>query len=343
MMNILIIDEGSPGHLSQSLGVVSVLEEEGVDCSVEIIRFRYRLKGVFRPLMRFVMNSLPARLYTRLLPMCGELDERAIARTPDVIISSGGKSIFASYVLKHRYQCKSIFVGIPDPYPDRWFDLIVSPVKKPFFVPYVVTGMIPNSMTPEVIKRDGAEYWRDRDLPKRTWALFIGGNSKSHHYTEEEWDALLIHMVTLSQRYGIKWLVTTSRRTPLSVEERLATMSRSDVIEELVLYNREPKKVLKPFLYAAERIFVTQDSLTMASEAYNSQKPVTLLTPMSLKIKKGSDFEKVIDTFSSLPGVDKVPMVKLDTYLPRHAQKSNCPEREWGRRLKEILLTSNAL
>ena len=133
-MNILLIDEGSPGHRTQSEGIVALLQRHGVEVNLEQIRFHYKLRGIFRPLMRWLIPYVSSSMRERLLKKCGYLDHEPVKR-PDLIISSGGKSVYASFVLKHRFQAKNIFVGIPDPFPENWFDLIITPVERSFTVP----------------------------------------------------------------------------------------------------------------------------------------------------------------------------------------------------------------
>jgi len=335
---ILIIDEGSPGHLSQSLGVVSQINKEGIEVYTKTLKFHYTLKGFLRPLMRLAMNYLPSFSYEILLKLCGMMDDIDLPFTPDLIISSGGKSIFASYVLKHRYKCKNIFVGIPHPYSDKWFDLIISPIDKKFDISYIVTGVVPNEINPDTIREAGEKYWH-KELSQKCWSLFIGGDSKSHCYSRDEWKILIDSIDFLSKKYNIKWLITTSRRTPHYVEDMLEVMLSKDNIIELVIYNKNPKKVLKPFLYASEHIFVTQDSLTMASEAYNSKRPITLLVPNILHIKKGSDFEKIISTFVSLPNVDRIDIRKFKEFSPKKLD-SDTYIYPWGEKLKEYLISN---
>lgn len=312
-LNILLIDEGSPGHRTQSEGIVDLLQRHNINVVVEHIRFYYKLRGIFRPLFRWLIQYSSSNMRERLLKWCGYLDHEPI-NIPVLIISSGGKSVYASFVLKHRFGAKNIFVGIPDPFPEDWFDLIVSPVKRNFKVPNVISGLIPNTVTPETIALAGNKYW-NKDKPTcPCWALLIGGNSKSHRFSQSDWKGLIKGINSLAEQNGICWLITTSRRTPTHVEALLEEYLDRRYIVDLVLYNREPRKVLKPFLSIARHVFVSQDSLTMASEALSSNRSVTLLAPETLKVQPGSYFAEMIKMFPTLPGVTHIPMEKLADY-----------------------------
>ncbi len=314
-LQILLLDEGSPGHRTQSEGIVDLLQRQGVEVGLEQIRVHNRLPGLLRAPMRRLLGVRWRWLNERLLPLCATL-EREPQQVPDLIISSGGKSAFASLVLKRRFGCRSVFVGVPDPFPETWFDLLIPPVQRAFRVPALVTGLIPNRVTPAAVAQAGAEYWRAGLPPSPCWALLIGGNSKSHHFSMADWQGLVDGINTLSQTLGIRWLITTSRRTPAAVEQLLEQAVLPSHRVELVLYNREPKRVMQPFLAAAERVLVSQDSLTMASEALCSGRPVTLLAPELLKVESGSFFAEMIERFPELPGVERTPMAALAAYRP---------------------------
>lgn len=318
-LNILILDEGSPGHHTQSEGIVDLLRRHDIEIVVEHIRFYYKLRGIFRPLIRSLMQYASSNIQEWLLKRCGYLDHEPIHK-PDLIISSGGKSVYASFVLKHRFEAKNIFVGIPDPFPEKWFDLIITPVARNFTVPHVISGLIPNTVTPDSIASAGEEYWGNGKPTCPCWVLLIGGNSKSHRFSQSDWNGLIKGVNSLAEQNGICWLVTTSRRTPTEVETLLEEHLDRRYLFDLVLYNREPRKVLKPFLSVAERVFVSQDSLTMASEALSSGSPVTLLAPETLKVEQGSYFSEIIQMFPTLPGVTRIAMKKLVDYTIPAAQ-----------------------
>ena len=236
---------------------------------------------------------------------------------PDLIISSGGKSAFASYIFKRLYRRPNIFVGVPEPFPDTWFDLIISPVARKFSTSSLISGIIPNTVTTAKIDDAGASYWGAEGPNERYWTLMIGGPSKSHKYRDEDWAGLIAGVNYLARTQGVKWLISTSRRTPEAVEAMLAEQVDAAAVKELVLFNRMAKKVLLPFLYASERVFVTQDSLTMASEALNSGKPVTLLAPESVDVKEGSFFAELVNSFPKMSNVSRQMMVELVTFTAK--------------------------
>ena len=321
-INILIIDENTPGHTVQAHSIANLIQNNNYEnTNIECISFHYKLRGIFRPLIRFILKLFKnnTKLQQYILKICGTLKSKP-KNIPHLIISSGGKSICASFILKCAYNAKNIYVGIPDPYPEQLFDFIVSPIDRNFTVPYIKTGIIPNTIDIKQIQYIGKDYWKDNLIKNDCWALMIGGNSKSHHYTLEDWNGLIQGIEQLSKIHNIKWLITTSRRTPIEIEELLDTKLNRCYTVELVLYNRNPKKVIKPFLYKAKKVFVTQDSLTMASEALCSGKPVVLIYPNKVSLKDGTYFKQMIMTFSNLTGVERTAMKKLALFEPLYTK-----------------------
>lgn len=310
-MKVVVIDEGSPGHTAQSQGIVELLQRHGLSIEIISLTVHNRLPGLLRPIFRFLVSVSPTALNYLWFWLCyGPLDKVH----GDLIVSSGGKSAMASRILKQRWNARSIFVGVPNPFSDRWFDLIISPVHGDFLVPSIVTGVIPNRVTADSVLQAAKKYWPHGSPDGKLWAILIGGNSRSHQYSVEDWRGIVEGINTIG-RQGVRWLITTSRRTPPYVETLLADYLDDTVVEKCVLYNQHPEKVVQPYLAIAERIVVTQDSLTMASEALCSGKPVTLLTPSVLLVEQDSFFAKTLENFGDLDGVKRLPAIELSQSL----------------------------
>ncbi|MFP8968607.1 ELM1/GtrOC1 family putative glycosyltransferase [Pokkaliibacter sp. CJK22405] len=318
-MQLAIIDEGTPGHRTQSEGIAALLERAGVEVNVSRISVENHLPGFLRSPMRALMSLPSPWLCRMLLPFCSRVE---LARErPDVLICSGGKSAFAARALSLYWRVPVIFVGVPEPFPDHWFSLIISPVERTFAVPSLVSGIIPTPVTPEKTAAAAKNLFpvgvsASGVSAGECWAVLIGGNSKSHHYSEADWRAMVAGINTLGHQLGIRWLITTSRRTPSDIEGLLEDELDEALVEKLVLFRQQPEKVVMGYLGQASRVLVTQDSLTMASEALASGKPVTLLQPEKLVVQPGSFFADMIERFPQLDGVEAVGMQQLGEYRP---------------------------
>jgi mitochondrial fission protein ELM1 len=124
------------------------------------------------------------------------------------------------------------------------------------------------------------------------YALLIGGDGSGYRYDEEDIDRLIAFVNSSSDR--IKWLVTTSRRTPEAFERK---MEREMHTACFIAYHKDPQKVVAGFLALSKMIFVTQESASMVSEGVAAGKPVVTLVP---KVADPEDnYRKILENFSS--------------------------------------------
>jgi len=206
------------------------------------------------------------------------------------------------------------FVGNPKPFPIDWFSAVLSPVPLPQGET-ILTGVVPNIVTPEDCASQARRYWGGAP-PARLWSLLIGGPSRNHLYAAQDWRDIATGVNTLAARHGIRWLISTSRRSGADAEAILEAEIAPEAVEELVLYSREPKRVVLPFLGAGERIFVTRDSLTMVSEAIMSGRPVTALLPGRVELAPDNFMAVVLRKYAAWAQFTEVPCTGLTNFVP---------------------------
>ncbi|HEY8962632.1 MAG TPA: ELM1/GtrOC1 family putative glycosyltransferase [Luteolibacter sp.] len=273
---IWIVSEGSPGHISQSVGLAEALAATE-PMNVERIECRPRLGGFARKLVQRWMGGKGRPLPAWLLKRAG-LDVATLPTgKPDLIVSSGGKSVFAARTLAVRYGAPYVFLGERKPYPSAWFHTAFTPSKFETGENDVAIDMIPTQVTRAKVEQ-AAAGWPERP-PGKLWAALIGGASVSHRYTPDDWRAMALAMNDVAHREGIRWLVTTSRRTGADVEARLRETLDPSIVAEAVWWSERPEKKMSRYLGAAEHLLVTQDSVTMVSEAIDSGRPVIVVRP----------------------------------------------------------------
>jgi len=86
-------------------------------------------------------------------------------------------------------------------------------------------------------------------------------------------------MNALTQRTGIRWLLTTSRRTGAAAEALLQSNLDPAALAHAIWWSEKPEKQMLAILGRAERVFVTQDSVTMVTECVAAGCPVVVLAP----------------------------------------------------------------
>jgi mitochondrial fission protein ELM1 len=271
---VWIIGEGSPGHVSQSEGLAAVLAAY-IDLEKHVIETRPQFGGFMRTWVRWWMGSKGRGLSDRFLRKWLSCDF-PITR-PDLIITSGGKAVFAARSLAVKTGAPLVFIGERKPYPSEWFHTVLTPSPFETGVNDIQLDLIPTRITRESVEKAAAS-WPERP-EGRLWAMVVGGASASHRYTDKDWSALATGMSTLARREGIRWLITTSRRTGADAERLLREMLDPATVADAIWWSNRPEKRMHAFLGSAERNFITQDSMTMVSEAIASGKPVEVVYP----------------------------------------------------------------
>lgn len=275
---VWIISEGSPGHVSQSVGLVTALAEI-VPLEIRQFECRPKIRGFVRHLIRlFWMGKIGRPLPRWMLDGPLGLEPTMVGESaPELIVSSGGRSVFAARTLAVRFGVPFIFLGERKPYPPAWFHTVFTPSALETEPNDLRMDVIPTSITPEKVS-EAAVTWAARP-GGRLWALLIGGTSRSHDFQDADWERLVDGMVVLARREGIRWLVTTSRRTGLELEARLQKLLPPDVLADAVWWCHAPEKKLPAYLGAAEVVWVTEDSVSMVTEAVAAGKPVVAVRP----------------------------------------------------------------
>jgi len=316
-VRIWLVDEGSPGHRAQSRGVVVALQRLGYATDVVTVDVADRRPGALRSPARFVVTHGPKRLVSWTVR---EMSRFAMPKetSPALILSSGGKSCFASVWLARETGAPNLFVGDPRPYPPHWFSAVLSPHHIAGAGNVWKIAALPTSMEPERCIRAARARW-PTGWPDKVWAVLVGGASRSHRFVEADFAALGEALSVLARRCGIRWLVATSRRTGIAAEDALRAHLRADAVFEAAYFSKTPEPVVPAYLGAAEVAFVTQDSLTMLSEAVASGRPVVALAPANMRLPASSVVTSTLANLERLPGFARWPIRAMADRSPPSA------------------------
>jgi uncharacterized protein len=310
-IDVWIIDGGNPGHLVQSEGILDALEREGTQLRRTSILCSTRLRGAFRSPARRLMDISSGRWILQIVRMFSDF-ELPQSTKPSFLISSGGSSAYLSRALSLSMGVPNVFVGFPGRFPPRWFTIVMAPIELPFIGTKVIpTFITPNTITTEKCHAAATNYWKG-STPHNCWALLIGGTSPSHRYSPADWEAIVDGVHNLSHRYGVKWLITTSKRTGPETERRLVRLLDPTCVEQLTLFSSDPKKIVAPYLGAAKIVFVTQDSRTMIGEAISSGCRVAILARDKYEFNRHQVLSS--EFVYSLPQVVRVNSTSMKNY-----------------------------
>lgn len=317
---VWIISEGSPGHVSQSIGLASALAEK---FPLEIRQFecRPKISGFVRHLIRLFWMGRSGRPLPDAM-LYGPIGlERAVAgeAAPDLIISSGGRSVFAARTLAVRHQVPFIFLGERKPYPPDWFHTLFTPSALETGPNDIRMDVIPTKITPEIVHQAAVDWVGRPSGP--LWAMLIGGKSRSHDFQNADWDGLADGMTRLAESEGIRWLVTTSRRTGKEVEARLRDRLPPEIVADAVWWCHQPEKRFPAYLGAAECLWVTQDSVSMVTEAVASGKAVVVVQPAHTPLLAESFMSGYFENLESLGLIRRLPISDIPDFDKSATQK----------------------
>ena len=272
-LRILILSDDLPGHVNQSRGLIRWLSTRRPTVATEYI-VKLRSRALARWLMRFQLHSTSPRRVFERFHRATTLDQ---VERPDVIVSAGGNTSFANVLLSRYFDVPNVFLGSRRRIPADRFSAHIT-LEPAGAASNIVVQVAPSVVDPTELPGRAAIFRDERKLDtERCWALAIGGDGAGIAYGPEDWRRLGEWMNRTAVDHGIRWLVSTSRRTGGEAETILEATLRPETIAYAVWWNRNPERVLLGMFGCATRLFVTTDSMSMISECIGTERPVTLI------------------------------------------------------------------
>ena len=235
---------------------------------------------------------------------------------PDVILSAGRRSFPIARAIKRLSKGKSRIVQLMNPLNGaRDADLIVLPLHDNY------TGKAKNVMqalgTPHRVTakklRDEKDHWKNvmKQYPPKRVSLIVGGATKNKPFTLKMADALIQSVNDLK---AASVLVTTSRRTPKEVVERLQKK-----LPKPCFFYRFGDKAENPYfglLAWADKIIVTGDSMSMCTECCATGVPVFIFAPDDMMSEKHKRFHQSLYTAGVAAPVGEKSPTKITAINP---------------------------
>jgi len=193
---------------------------------------------------------------------------------PDILIASGRKSIGAALHIKKKSNGKTFLVQVQDPRINpKHFDLVVAPQHDPVRGDNVITTTAAmHRVTPEKIAAEKEKFAAALGaLPQPRVAVLIGGASRAHRMTAAVTQKLIEQLLSLTKKYDASLMVTSSRRTG---EENARVLREALKGPNIYFWDGVGDTPFFAMLGFADYIIVTEDSVSMPSEALSTGKPV---------------------------------------------------------------------
>ena len=190
--HIWIVNDGKPGHINQSLGLVEALQRKVPTLTWQEVP---------------IMKAWQAVRYA--------WKQRQKKALPKFIVSAGHHTHFTLLILAKIMQVPAIVLMKPS-LPLSWFDLCIIPEHDgPLARHNVIESIGPlNRMQP-------AQKEADSKL------ILVGGPSKHFDWSDER---LFVQVENIIQQNNGHWTIATSRRTPLKTVVSLKALANVTVV-----------------------------------------------------------------------------------------------------------------
>lgn len=114
----------------------------------------------------------------------------------------------------------------------------------------------------------------------RVWCFLVGGDCDGFSYADSDWNAIADIMQDCAERHGVKWVLSTSRRTGEYGEYVLrGRLTEANWLLDATWWANSPRRTLPGYLGVSETCCVTAESLSMISDAASLGKPVFTFEP----------------------------------------------------------------
>ncbi len=261
--------------MNQSLAFAELL-----GCSPRVLQIR-PLPGTREPLSRFFSPVFPPRKYPRgwlswVLETCFGAAEPTDCREGPLIISAGTTSAIPALALAARNGGRTLHILKPTFVPPRLFDVVVLPqhdvagrVPRNVLTLPVALGPIGGRSLEGSLSEMNRRMGLTREPERGLIAMLIGGDSAHRRMLPELVLPEVNGVVSFARERSLRILLTTSRRTPAEVEDALGELStrEADAFCFCVWGRNDEYNPVPAFLELADAVVVTEDSVSMASEA----------------------------------------------------------------------------
>lgn len=272
--NIILITDGKAGHENISKGVIHTIEQYH---DINIIKVHAKLRSTW--LKRIITVILNQSSFWKekksLIDLFYQKVDVPEKMHYDLIVSTGGTTSFLNVMLSQYLGCPNLYCSSLRGLKYTFFTYIVS-LEDHRYPNEIVVDTPPLSLK---YNSEDVEKFRSENSILKTdsiWSVLIGGPTEDYPYSSNDFEKMVRSIIQLAKDHHTKLCITTSRRTTEKMEEKLYKIfdEEKDMIKKYVLYNQKPEKVMSVFLAVADKIFCTEESGSMVTEAVLSKKPV---------------------------------------------------------------------
>lgn len=293
---VLLLSDGKAGHLRQSEAVAKVLEEQlkkkDFIPTTQTIEVRFKSRLARRAAMVSSLFSNRGLCHGRQKCLKYFLQDKSYqdlcGASADFIISCGSALAGINLILGAENRAKSIVVLKPGILGTKRFSLVIIPkhdLPPPEKNVFVTLGAV-NLFDADSLKEKRTEWIKQfpqLDSSRSKMGILIGGNTKNSALEKKSLAFGFDAVKEKAEARDMEILVTTSRRTPLPIEdlvkEKLSGFARCKLM--VIANEKNIPDAVAGILSLSRVILVTDDSISMISEAASSGQSVLVLRDKS--------------------------------------------------------------
>ena len=269
-MKVAIISDDKPGHFNQSKGVVNLISED-IDLEYTVFSSKLKLHFLRSPLklyQKFLAKNFNKTNAKKIIKIFQYVDLEDF----DLLISSGGNTIYHSAALSNLFKIKNIHIGS------------IKDINLANFEAHITTDAVINSPNNIVTDLAPTRFKPDvKEKSKSNKSLFLlGGNGAGYLYDESDWKNLINNIKDFVETKNISPIIVTSRRTN-KIHESLIFDEINTIsdVASVWFHKTGENADLNSIFRMVDAIYVSEDSATMTTEAISSGLPVFTLYPKS--------------------------------------------------------------
>jgi hypothetical protein len=266
-LSVWIVTDGRAGIEAQALGLAEAIARRA---PIALTTKRVRLRSPW--------SWMPAGMVPAPRQALTIGSDPVDPPWPDIFIGCGRASIPFALGMRTWSRGKTLVVQLQDPRMNpREFDIVIPPMHDGLEGANVlpIVGAC-NRITPEKLESAVSQYKTVHleELPAPRFAVLIGGKSKRQDISPARARDIAHSLVAVQRETGGALMATLSRRTSHAARTQFRTWLAPHCA---VFYEDEGANPYPAILGAADHIFVTADSVNMATEAAATGKPVHIL------------------------------------------------------------------
>jgi mitochondrial fission protein ELM1 len=269
-MKVAILSDDRPGHFNQSKGVVNLISED-IDLEYTVFSSKLKLHFLRSPLklyQKFLAKNFNKDNAKKIIKIFQHVDLKDF----DLLISSGGNTIYHSAALSNLFNIKNIHIGSIKGINLANFEAHITTDAAIDSPNNIVTDLAPTRFKPDIKKKS-----------KSNKLLFLlGGKGAGYLYDESDCKNLIKNIKDFVEIKNISPIIVTSRRTN-KIHESLIFDEINTIsdVASVWFHKTGENADLNSIFKMVDAIYVSEDSATMTTEAISSGLPVFTLYPKS--------------------------------------------------------------